>query len=247
MLHDLITPNTFLISDTHFEHKSLVEFAPERFDGLTDNLHELSPSELISLHDSHLTSAWNSVVHSNDRILCLGDFAWKKIPESSSKLSGRKILLCGNHDRGPDAYAKHWVQVISNPIINIGGLQFSFDGPSTFNKHPTSCYICDLEIDSQSVRILFSHFPVFDYSNPFDPVKFAQQRGLLEDLFTQFKCDLNIHGHIHGANPTDERCINVCVEKLGMRPKTIKEVVKEFLNNRKVEGDPLVVDLNTSL
>ena len=67
---DKIDENTFIISDTHLGHKSILQFEPcrvsaMRIDGFED-------------HEEWIIHNWNSVVGPNDLVLCLGDFAFGK-------------------------------------------------------------------------------------------------------------------------------------------------------------------------
>jgi calcineurin-like phosphoesterase family protein len=81
---------TFLISDTHFDHKMIMEYEPsrqqfgDRFD-MTEAIIE----------------RWNETVGPNDLVFHLGDVFFcgaKRAEEIASRLNGRKILIDGNHD-----------------------------------------------------------------------------------------------------------------------------------------------------
>ena len=77
---------TFLIADTHFGHKNILQYEERPF---------------ISIEEMHqsLMDNWNKTVSSDDKVYCLGDMS---IARSSLKffgeLKGRKILIKGNHD-----------------------------------------------------------------------------------------------------------------------------------------------------
>lgn len=80
--------NTFFIADTHFYHKNIIDY-------------ENRPFKDIDEMASTLISNWNSVVHKDDRIFVLGDFAFHPKEHINSlvpKLHGNKILIMGNHD-----------------------------------------------------------------------------------------------------------------------------------------------------
>lgn len=76
---------TYLISDTHFNHAKIAEYCsrPENFTEL-------------------LIKRWREVVKPSDVIIHLGDVSfgpvagWLKV---TAQLTGRKILIRGNHDR----------------------------------------------------------------------------------------------------------------------------------------------------
>lgn len=79
----------FFTSDTHFFHKSVIDYCERPFESL-----EHMNQELIN--------RWNSVVTSNNQTVVIGgDFAFtgniELIKELLSKLNGKKILILGNH------------------------------------------------------------------------------------------------------------------------------------------------------
>lgn len=77
----------FFISDTHFNHKSIIELC-ER------------PFNTIEEHDQKLIDNWNSVVGPEDTVFHLGDFCFGGAPkwkEIRDQLNGHIILILGNH------------------------------------------------------------------------------------------------------------------------------------------------------
>ncbi len=80
--------STFLTSDTHFEHKNIIEYCSRPF---ADVKHMTEV----------LVKNWNEVVKPEDTIYHLGDFAMGDkglIPITLARLNGTKILVHGNHD-----------------------------------------------------------------------------------------------------------------------------------------------------
>ena len=83
---------SYHISDTHFNHKAIIEYCNRPF---------LSVEEM----NDFMIKSWNSVIKdgSEDLVYFHGDFAMyssKDTIESLVKrLNGRKILILGNHDR----------------------------------------------------------------------------------------------------------------------------------------------------
>jgi len=85
----------FVIGDTHFYHKNIIEYCNRPFKN------EIEMNEYI-------IDKWNSKVSNNDIIFHLGDFGigWDKNFKSKrecyknlmSKLKGKKYLIRGNHD-----------------------------------------------------------------------------------------------------------------------------------------------------
>ena len=80
----------WLISDTHFCHKKIIEFEFEH-----------RPFYHIDFHDEALIENWNSVVKPQDKIYHLGDFVFGKtnIARIASRLNGHKRLILGNHEQ----------------------------------------------------------------------------------------------------------------------------------------------------
>ena len=80
---------TFLISDTHFCHDGIIRLCGRPF----SNAREM---------DETMVACWNAVVHRDDTVVHLGDFALKAEPQRLEKLfarlNGKKHLIRGNHD-----------------------------------------------------------------------------------------------------------------------------------------------------
>jgi calcineurin-like phosphoesterase family protein len=83
---------TFLVSDTHFSHRGIVQFL--RPDGSKER-----PWDNIEEMDEALVANWNSVVRPKDKIYHLGDVVINRsaLP-ILARLNGEKILVKGNHD-----------------------------------------------------------------------------------------------------------------------------------------------------
>jgi calcineurin-like phosphoesterase family protein len=96
----------FVISDTHFGHKGIIEFRRE--DGSL-----IRPfGSLEAMHD-RIVREWNSVVRPGDRVYHLGDVAFgKKHLALLNRCNGRKHLIKGNHDIYPiKEYLKYFYEV----------------------------------------------------------------------------------------------------------------------------------------
>jgi len=98
-----ITPNTWIISDTHFFHVNV-----GRYCNRPDNWQEL------------IIKNWNDLISPEDTVLHLGDFAFGKRSNFdilTEILNGRIILIRGNHDRlNRIRYESHGVSIINTPI-----------------------------------------------------------------------------------------------------------------------------------
>lgn len=79
----------FLISDTHFGHKNILDY-------------ENRPFSCLSEMREQLIINWNSVVGPEDTVFHLGDVMMgnkEQAAEIISRLNGHKILIKGNHDQ----------------------------------------------------------------------------------------------------------------------------------------------------
>lgn len=94
----------FIIADTHYRHKKVIEFEQE-----------FRQFSTIEEHDEELVYRHNSVVKKRDTVWFLGDIAFSREGlELFSRLNGIKRLVMGNHDRFPsNAYLKHFNQLYS--------------------------------------------------------------------------------------------------------------------------------------
>ena len=99
-----ITPNTWIISDTHFFHGNI-----GRYCNRPENWQEL------------IINNWNELISPNETVLHLGDFALGKKSNFElliSMLNGRLFLLQGNHDRLSQTYCEtHGVTLIKDSIL----------------------------------------------------------------------------------------------------------------------------------
>jgi calcineurin-like phosphoesterase family protein len=83
----------YVISDTHFGHRRIIEFEAA-----------LRPFATIEEHDQVLVERWNAVVKPKDTVWHLGDvFFGKNGHHVLGALNGNKKLVLGNHDHHPIA------------------------------------------------------------------------------------------------------------------------------------------------
>lgn len=93
----------FVISDTHFGHKKVIEFEQKH-----------RPFSTIEEHDETLVDNWNKVVNKRDSVWHLGDvvFGLKNF-SILGRLNGKKRLVLGNHDHYPaERYLKYFSRVM---------------------------------------------------------------------------------------------------------------------------------------
>lgn len=212
---DLITEDTYIISDTHFGHDNIAQFEPSRL------VHMASSG--YTTHDEWLISQWNSVVKEDDVILHLGDFAFKNIQDVQHKLNGRKILILGNHDRkGYQTYnAFEYV---------VRGLWVQHEN-HYLQGHTTDELASVLIKTINGQRVMFSHYPVCESELRYNEKRpqISNRLLALKDLYYSYACTVNVHGHTHSNNMIDKDVRvfkNVSMENIGMRPIKIKDIIK---------------------
>lgn len=79
----------FFTSDTHFNHKNIIKYNPNR------------GASTVEEHNELLIANWNRKVSDSDIVFHLGDFGFGKNRDNIailSALNGRKFLIPGNHD-----------------------------------------------------------------------------------------------------------------------------------------------------
>ncbi|NMC60227.1 MAG: hypothetical protein GYA51_12725, partial [Candidatus Methanofastidiosa archaeon] len=98
-----ITPNTWIISDTHFFHENI-----GRYCNRPENWQEL------------IIKNWNDLISPDETVLHLGDFSFGKRSNFdllTEQLHGKIILIRGNHDRlGRMRYESRGVTIVNEPI-----------------------------------------------------------------------------------------------------------------------------------
>lgn len=96
----------FLIADTHFNHKKIVEF---------NGVHgtKLRPWTTVEEMNEAFIGNWNSVVPENGKVYILGDAGFGKTGlEIFRRLNGKHCLIKGNHDIRPlDEYLEHFYDI----------------------------------------------------------------------------------------------------------------------------------------
>lgn len=112
-----VTPDTWLISDTHFGHKNIIKYCNRPMN-----------------HNQIMVANWDALVAPEDTILHLGDLAVWYGPDEEYWLSvafarpGKKFMLeTGNHDKlKPNRYAKLGITIIPEFIQEIKGQRVLF-------------------------------------------------------------------------------------------------------------------------
>ena len=102
----------WIYADPHFYHRKILDFCPERSKAMS--------KRGFQNHEEWLFDCINSTVPTDDEILCLGDFAFKKIENSIQSIRPRQHIILGNHDRKAYAYVMHGVEVVQGIQIQFG-------------------------------------------------------------------------------------------------------------------------------
>lgn len=231
-----INQETFIISDTHFFHSSVLKFEPCRLEamqrqGVGIGLDADNPA-LIPIHNDWIIMNWNSVVSNDDLIIHLGDIAWKGFQDIIMELNGTKILILGNHDKkGPNVYSAFDHVIRGSYKIIDNRLYISESTDSLFSS-------LELEIDNK--KILLSHYPAHEEEHRFSidketglprpNTKINERIDELLSIAQDSKIDLNIHGHTHSncySTGYGYKFYNCSLENINFRPIKLGEILHE--------------------
>jgi calcineurin-like phosphoesterase family protein len=89
---------TYLIADTHFGHKKILQY-------------ENRPFSSVQEMDKTIIKNWNNTVTGDDTVIVVGDVSFYGKEETTKiikRLKGKKILTLGNHDKWSIDY---WMDV----------------------------------------------------------------------------------------------------------------------------------------
>lgn len=219
--------DTFVISDTHFNHKGVLEFEPSRAEEMKRDgyiLDGLDEDELNELHTEWIIRRWNDVVGPEDIVICLGDFAWKGIQEIIPRLNGRKILILGNHDRkGPNTY---------NGFEYVVRGAHKLVGDKVYIADTADPLFSSLQLQIDNIRTLISHYPATTREHRYkiiDDKKVWQtpintRINELIEICEDERIRANIHGHTHSKNyeaDNEWQFVNASLENIGFEPVRI--------------------------
>lgn len=190
---------TWFTSDWHLGHRSILSLGEGR------------PFASIEAHDEALIARHNALVAPDDLVWVLGDVAMGSITESLAKcarMNGRKILICGNHDRLAmnEDLEKRWRWI--ERYEDEGG----FDPVFTLS-------VCSTRINGTTVKL--SHYPYAGDSRD-GPDRYPERRPIDEGGWL-------LHGHVHHRWRVNGRQINVGVDAWGYEPvpaERIAELIK---------------------
>ena len=104
---------TLFTSDLHFGHKNIVDLCKRPFADVGEM-------------DAVLIERWNRKVKKNDVVYLTGDVVWdkKKVAYYMEQLSGKKILVAGNHDSAwikREECQKYFEEIVPYLEVHLNG------------------------------------------------------------------------------------------------------------------------------
>lgn len=117
-----LTPQFFLIADTHFFHDAILHLGhrPKDFEEL-------------------IVENWNKVVDKHDKVLHLGDLVLDNKEKAISicrRLKGEKYLIRGNHDEHSVSWFKDCGFTVVEPIYKVFKDKYEHRIPVIFTHEP---------------------------------------------------------------------------------------------------------------
>ena len=103
----------YFTSDLHLGHGNIVTLCNRPFSD-------------VDAMDTVLIENWNRKVKKNDVVYLIGDIVWdkKKVPYYLEQLSGKKILISGNHDSTwikKEEYQKYFDRIVPYLEVHLNG------------------------------------------------------------------------------------------------------------------------------
>ncbi|MEM9468311.1 MAG: hypothetical protein AAGA90_23285 [Actinomycetota bacterium] len=179
-------------ADLHLGHHNIIEYCNR-------------PWSTVEEMNEGLIERWNDVVHPNDEVWVLGDFAMGHRAETvplARRLHGAKILIPGNHDHCHPLHRAH--ELYRRRYLDWG---FSVVLPGLFRT--------GLDGQDETIMVWSCHFPPVGDSRHED--RYIEQRPAGIPAGEPI-----LHGHVHTEWTVTEqdgrRLINVGVDVHDYRP-----------------------------
>lgn len=195
---------TWFTADLHLGHHNIIDYCGR-------------PFRDAAAMNRALVDGWNDVVADDDDVWVLGDIALGKLADTLPlvrELSGRKVLLAGNHDRcwhGHGRRAEGWTERY---------LDAGFD----------EVHQGELKRRVGDTEVLLCHFPYRGDSHDHD--RYREHRPTDRGSWL-------LHGHVHERWARRDRMINVGVDVNAFRPISKNEVAA-IIDHSVMTRDPLV-------
>jgi calcineurin-like phosphoesterase family protein len=206
--------NTWIISDLHIGHENISKFEPVR-------LTQMGNDGFVN-HDDWIVNIWNIHIKEDDVVLLLGDAAFKKL-SMLEQLNGHIIFILGNHDRKGHQSYNNFAKVVK------GFIHKDLSGRYSVVDTVDELFSC-LVMDVGDSRVLFSHYPCTTTEHRFGNQRINNRVDALIDIYHEYNCNLNIHGHTHSKDVVDTssevKFKNVSFEAIGMKPVKLGDLLK---------------------
>jgi len=101
----------FFTADNHFGHARIIDYTGRPFSSIEEM-------------DQTMIDHWNFLVRPEDTVIHLGDFAFgnvETVQRYLSQVSGRIILILGNHDRRVNAFHRQRIEVWKRAVLSLPG------------------------------------------------------------------------------------------------------------------------------
>ena len=199
---------TWFISDTHFNHNSVIGFCDRPF----KNIEEMNQT---------IIDNWNKVVKKEDVCIFVGDIFMYSNMEQMRNILGqmngdRKILVKGNHDgKSSEMISAGFSCVVDELVMTIA------DEKVTVSHYPF-----------RMKEMLFRWVKVKAYAKKLmrwmgiqtQPIYFEKYHDRRPVDRGQFL----IHGHTHSKHKINGKAIHVGVDCRGYKPVNIQEISNEI-------------------
>ena len=103
--------SVFFTADNHFGHANIIDYCDRPFSSVEEM-------------DQTMLDHWNFLVRPEDTVIHLGDFAFgniEKVRRYLSQVSGKIILILGNHDRRVKAFHDWGIEVRKHAVLPLPG------------------------------------------------------------------------------------------------------------------------------
>lgn len=191
---------TFVTSDIHLNHKSIIKYCPHRvhssYCGDVNDMSIEETNEAIDIMNTYIIKNWNSEVSKDDTVFILGDVAMGQIKNSPPlirQLNGNKILILGNHDKTLNKLIRN-DETLSDLFVSVHDY---YEYSHVYN--------------GKKVMMCMSHYPMRFWN--------SKNQGTLM-----------LHGHLHGSHcDVPGRIKDVGMDTNNLFPYFLDDVIEELL------------------
>ena len=204
----------YYISDYHFGHEKILEYDKRPF----ANTKEMEDA---------LVENWNATVKLGDTVYILGDFVWKGTDDEwiriLRRLTGNKVLICGNHDIRIDKYS--------------GKLRKQFSDIKEYKEIP----------ETNIRQVVLSHYPILLYKNAARPrsimlcghVHITAENDLLEKWVAEIRA-ARMEPDSNVVNLAQIYNVGCMMPWMAYTPRTLDQIIQGCEAYRAARGVPSV-------